>query len=169
MWNKAHRLWLLSRSSGTIFSSIKGQARELLCSLRAGIHVLEIEKRAHRNRTKRLRSIPADLSMPRAHTSELDRLRLCQRTDPDLRGFHLQNPPFLCMLMCLCTLWQRGRTWQSMCAVVWIGVHGFMNVCVLRSDCEHCPHPWLSDFAHYPPPLLFLCWKTAGTILCLVF
>lgn len=107
--------------------------------------------------------------MPRAQASELDRLRLCQRTDPDLRGFHLQNPPFLCMLMCLCTLWQRGRTWQSMCTVVRIGVHRFMNVCALISDCEHRPHPWLSDFAHYPPPLPSLCWKTAGTILCLVF
>lgn len=92
MWNKAHQPWLLSTSSRTIFSSIKGQARELLRSLKVGIHVLETEKRAHRNRTKRLRSIPADLSMPRAHTSELDRLRLCQRTDPDLRGLSSPEP-----------------------------------------------------------------------------
>lgn len=147
-------------------SSIK--ARELLRSVRVGTHVLEEEKRAHRNRTKRLHSVPVDLTMPRAHTSELDRLRLCQRTDPDLRGFHLQNPPFPCMLMCLCTLWQRGHTWQRMCTIAWIGVHRFMNAFVLISDCEHRPHPWLSDFAHYPPPLLFL-WKTAGTVLCLVF
>lgn len=41
-------------------------------------------------------------------------------------------------------------------------------VCVLISDCVHCLHPWLSDFAHYPL-LLFLCSKAAGTILFLVF
>lgn len=129
-----------------------------------------IRNGAHQNRTKRLCSVPADLSMPRAHTSELDRLRLCQRTANDLRGFHLQNPPFLCMLMCLCTQWQQGCTWQSMCTVVWIGVHRCMTVCarVLISDCVHRLHPWLSDLAHYPP-LLFLRWKTAGTILFLVF
>lgn len=69
-----------------------------------------------------------------AHTSELDRLRLCQRTATDLRGFHLQNPPFLCMLMCLCTQWQQECTWQSMCTVVWITVH--MNECV-------CVNKWL--------------------------
>lgn len=121
-----------------------------------------IRNTAHQNRTKRLHSIPVDLSMPRAHTSEFDRLRLCQRTATDL-SFHLQNPTFLCMLMCLCTQWWRGCTWQNMCAVVCIDV--WICVCVLRSKCAH---PWLSDFAHYPP-LLFLCWKTAGTILSLVF
>lgn len=89
-----------------------------------------------------------------AHTSELDRLRLCQRTATDLRGFHLQNPPFLCMLMCLCTQWQQECTWQSMCTVVWITVHMNECVCVLISDCLH---PWLSDFAHYP--LLFFLLK----------
>lgn len=130
-----------------------------------------IRNTAHQNRTKRLHSIPVDLSMPQAHT-ELDRLRLCQCKATDLRGFHLQNPPFLCMLMCLCTQWWQGCTWQSMCAVVWISVYRRMNMCVcvyvLISECVHLLHPWLSDFAHYPL-LLFLCWKTAGTILSLVF
>lgn len=99
-----------------------------------------IRNTAHQNRTKRLHSIPVDLPMPRAHTSELDRLRLCQCTAADLRGFHLQSPPFLCMLMCLCTQWRQGCTWQSMCVVVWISVRRRMNTCTCVNKCTAGAH-----------------------------
>lgn len=125
-------------------------------------------EKQHIKTEQRLYSIPMDPSMPQAHTSELDRLRLCQHSAADLRGFHLQNPPFLCMLMCLYMQWRQECTWQSTCATVWISVYRCMNMCVLISDCVHCLSPWLSDFAHYPP-LLILCWNTAGPILFLVF
>lgn len=135
-----------------------------------------IRNRAHQTRTKRLHCIPVDLSMPRAHTSEPDGLRLCQCTANDLRGFHLQNPAFLCMLMCLRTHRRQGCTWQSMCAVMWIRC---MNICVYVDNGQHCslsfkfnllrdsPLRCVISFSRWSP--LFLSWKTAGTTLVSVY
>lgn len=81
---------LFKPACSAISSLIKSQAAELLFSLRAGIRVFQ--NPARHNGTKRLYSIPADPSMPRAHTSELDRLRLCQRTASDLRGLSSPQP-----------------------------------------------------------------------------
>lgn len=128
-----------------------------------------IRNRAHQNRTKRFHSIPADLSMPWAHT----RLSLigydCVSVQPLIwGGFHLQNPPFLCMLMCLCAQWQQGCTRRSMCAALWITVHRCMNVWELISNCAHPPAPMAHWFL-----LIILFFSsvenTADTILFLVF
>lgn len=128
-----------------------------------------IRNRAHQNRTKRFHSIPADLSMPWVHT----RLSLigydCVSVQPLIwGGFHLQNPPFFCMLMCLCAQWQQGCTRRSMCAALWITVHRCMNVWELISNCAHPPAPMAHWFL-----LIILFFSsvenTADTILFLVF
>lgn len=67
-----------------LFESSYSLARKLArkgncyAASRAEIHV--IRNAAHQNRTKRHHGTPADLSMPQAHKSELDRLRRCQRS-----------------------------------------------------------------------------------------
>lgn len=89
----------MEAAHGSISFLIKSQANKLFSQFESWGRC--IRNTAHQTRTKRFPSFPVDLLMVRAHSSKLDRLRLCEGTASDLTSFHLQNPSFLCLkLVC---------------------------------------------------------------------
>lgn len=149
-------IWKLFEAAySSISSLIKSQAGELLCSLRAGIHVLET---GHIKTEQR--DFTASRWTCRCHKHTL--LSLigydCVSVQPLIwGGFHLQNPPFLCILMCLCMQQWQGLHVAKACASRCVKTYEY--VCVLIRDCA-LPAPmaqWFCSLSLSPFPLLRDC------------